>query len=182
MKHYQHLTTCERVTLMLELESGASIRKVARRLNRSPSTLSREIRRNDFTKTNYQAQSSELAYRRRRKHSRKPLKLKENPQLCDTVEQYLITKKWSPEQISSYLKRSNINDSMQVSHETIYAYIYAYPKGELRKLMVGSLRRSKSKRGPRGSKDSCYSSLKISSEQLIENRPEHINSREIAGH
>ena len=71
---------------------------------------------------------------------------------------------------------------MTVSAETIYAHIYAYPRGEMRKLLVQSLRRSKSKRGPRGSKDSNYSSLKIGSDQLFSNRPEDITSRQIAGH
>ena len=71
---------------------------------------------------------------------------------------------------------------MQVSPETIYAYIYAHPRGALRKLLVQSLRRGKSKRGPRGSEHSCYSSLKIAPEQRIANRPDDVNSREIAGH
>lgn len=71
---------------------------------------------------------------------------------------------------------------MHVSSETIYAHIYALPKGELKQLMVSSLRRSKSKRGPRGSKDSNYSSVKVAPEQLFANRPEDINTREIAGH
>lgn len=71
---------------------------------------------------------------------------------------------------------------MQVSHETIYAYIYAHPRGNLRKLLVKSLRRAKSKRGQRGSKDSCYSSLKIAPEQQIMNRPDDIEGRRVAGH
>ena len=71
---------------------------------------------------------------------------------------------------------------MHVSPKTIYAHIYAYPRGELRKLLVQSLRRGKSKRGPRGSKESYYSSLKITPEQMIGNRPAAVNSREVAGH
>jgi IS30 family transposase len=71
---------------------------------------------------------------------------------------------------------------MHVSPETIYAHIYAHPRGELRKLLVQSLRRGKSKRGPRGSKQSCYSSLKIAPEQMIGNRPADVSSREVAGH
>jgi IS30 family transposase len=59
---------------------------------------------------------------------------------------------------------------MQLSHETIYACIYAHPGGELKKLLVQSLRRSKSKCGPRGSKESNYSSLKIPEQQLIKQR------------
>ena len=54
---------------------------------------------------------------------------------------------------------------MHVSPETIYTHIYPYPKGELIKQLVQSLRRAKSKRGARGTKDSCYSSLKVAHDQ-----------------
>jgi transposase, IS30 family len=91
--------------------------------------------------------------------------------------------RWSPQQIAATLKlRYPEQPAMHVSPETIYAHIYAYPRGELRKLLVQSLRRGKSKRGPRGSKESCYSSLKITPEQMIGNRPAAVNSREVAGH
>ncbi|MBW5290169.1 MAG: Mobile element protein [Candidatus Ruthia sp. Asou_11_S2] len=71
---------------------------------------------------------------------------------------------------------------MQISHETIYGYIYTHPKGELKKLMIHSLRRSKSKRGVRGSKSSSYSTIKPKEDQLICHRPKDINERMIAGH
>jgi len=48
--------------------------------------------------------------------------------------------------------------------------------------MVQSLRRSKSKRGPRGSKSSNYHSVKLTDEQLFQNRPNDINERQLAGH
>lgn len=167
---------------MLELESGSSLRSVAKRLNRSTSTLSRELKRNHATDQTYCSISSDHAYAVRRLRSKRPRKIQDNPLLCDRVENYLIRYKWSPEQICARLKQEFSQPSMQVSHETIYAHIYAYPKGELRKQLVSSLRRSKSKRGQRGSKESCYSSLKIKPEQLILNRPQEINSRQIAGH
>jgi IS30 family transposase len=95
----------------------------------------------------------------------------------------LLNRKWSPEQISALLKqRYPGQNEMHVSPETIYSHIYAYPKGELKKLLVQSLRRNKSKRGPRGTKESCYSSLKITPDQMFASRPETINSRQIAGH
>ena len=71
---------------------------------------------------------------------------------------------------------------MQISHETIYRCIYAYPKGELKKMMVSALRRKKSQRGPRGSKSSNYSSVKVDDDQFIHCRPEEIKQLKVAGH
>ena len=183
MTTYHHLSPEERAFIMLECQHGSSIRSIALRIHRSPSTVSRELCRNQTTKGSYCATGAGQAYNTRRKQSVKPRKLVHNRDLCDIVESHLIQRKWSPEQISASLKdRYPSQTSMQVSPETIYAHIYAYPKGELRQLLKQSLRRAKSKRGPRGSKDSCYSSLKVTNDQLFANRPESVNTREIAGH
>jgi IS30 family transposase len=183
MNQYEHLNSEERAVIMIERQRGASLRAIASLLGRSPSTLSREIRRNQVGSRHYCASQASKAYQARRKHSVKSRKIASNRTLCDQIESYLINRKWSPEQISAFLKASHPEQTaMHVSPETIYAHIYAYPKGELKALLLQSLRRRKSKRGPRGTKDSCYSSLKITPEQTISNRPEVINSREVAGH
>lgn len=183
MTEYHHLNAEERATIMISLSQGQSVRFIAQLLNRSPSTVSREIKRNNSSKRPYCATQASKRYIEQRKRSTKPRKLARNSLLCDKIESYLINRKWSPKQIAACLKRDFPNDSsMHVSHETIYSHIYAYPRGELRKLLVSSLRQSKSKRGPRGSSDSCYSSLKIEPNQLFKNRPDEINSRETAGH
>jgi IS30 family transposase len=97
-----------------------------------------------------------------------------------------VYKQWSPEQISGALKYYYLGQkAMQVSHETIYGYIYAHPKGELKKLMIHSLRRvnpNESKRGVRGSKSSNYSTIKPEVNQFICHRPKDIDNRMIAGH
>ena len=183
MTTYHHLSPEERALIMLEYQHGASIRSIALRLQRSPSTISRELQRNQSAKGRYCATRAAKAFYSRRKHSVKPRKLVHNKSLCAIVESHLIHRKWSAEQISASLQdHFPEQSSMQVSAETIYAHIYAYPKGELRQLLVQALRRTKSKRGPRGSKDSCYSSLKVADHQLFCNRPETVNTREIAGH
>jgi len=183
MNTYTHLSAEERAVLMLEYQRGISIRQIATQLGRSPSTLSRELSRNQQNKGGYNATQAGKAYLRRRKSCVRQLKIASNPVLYKEVESLLVNKKWSPEQISASLKqRYSEQDEMHVSTETIYAHIYAYPKGELKKILVQSLRRSKSKRGPRGTKESCYSSLKIESAQHIANRPKDINTRQIAGH
>lgn len=182
MSKYHHLCPEERAFIMLERDRGVSLRQIALRLERSPSTLSRELKRNSTT-ARYCAARAGKAYKRRRQRSVRPRKLTSNRALCDKVMTWLLYRKWSPEQIAATLKiRYPGQSAMHVSSETIYAHIYAYPRGALRKLLVQSLRRGKSKRGPRGSKDSCYSSLKIAPQQLIANRPADVSSREIAGH
>ena len=183
MTNYYHLSPEERAIIMLEYQHGTSVRSIAQRLHRSPSTVSRELHRNQIPNDDYCATHAANAYRSRRRQSVRPRKLAHDSGLCDIVESHLILRKWSPEQISATLKSQYPGQSsMHVSPETIYAHIYAYPRGELRQVLVQSLRHSKSKRGQRGSKDSCYSSLKVAPDQLFSNRPDTINTREIAGH
>lgn len=182
MTHYHHLGPEERAIIMLERERGCSLREIAQRLGRSAATLSRELKRNS-SPGGYCATHAGKAYKRRRQRSVKSHKLEANQALRFFVHRCLLSAKWSPEQIAGTLRLCFPDQpAMNVSSETIYAHIYAHPKGELRKLLVQSLRQSKSKRGPRGTRQSNYSSLKIASEQLIANRPESVNSREIAGH
>ena len=184
MNNYQHLSAEDRAVILLEHGRGSSLRQIAAHLKRSPSTISRELQRNSNQGSScYCASRAGQAYRRRRTRSVRPRKLVSVAGLCALVESQLIELKWSPEQISATLKKHFPKQPMmQVSPETIYAHIYAYPKGELRKLLVQALRRGKSKRGPRGSSDSCYSSLKIAPEQLFCHRPEEVSLREIVGH
>ena len=159
MNSYHHLSPEERAYIMLERERGRSLRQIAMQLGRSPATISREVRRNS-TSTRYCANGAGKSYRRRRLRSVRPRKIENCQALLDFVQSRLTYQKWSPEQIAATLKvRYPEQPAMHVSPETIYAYIYTYPKGELKKLLVQSLRRSKSKRGLRGSKNSCYSSL-----------------------
>ena len=182
MSNYHHLRPEERAFIMLERDRGSSLRQIALKLQRSPSTLSRELKRNSMA-SGYCAAHAGEAHKVRRERSVKPRKLLSHRALCDTVSTWLVQRKWSPVQIAATLKhRYPGQPAMQVSPETIYAHIYAHPRGELRNLLVQSLRHTKSKRGPRGSKDSCYSSLKIAPQQMIGSRPADVSSREIAGH
>jgi IS30 family transposase len=182
MNNYHHLSPEERAIIQLESDRGASLRQIAGQLGRHPSTVSRELRRNT-SRSRYNASQAGRAYAVRRTRCVKPRKLDANPALWQVVESYLLEEKWSPEQITATLKRRfPEQEELHVSPETIYAHIYAYPRGEYRKLCVQSLRQSKSKRGPRGTKESNYSSLKVAPEQRIANRPEDVASREIAGH
>lgn len=184
MNNYHHLSPEERALIMIEHNQGLSIRSIGYLLNRSPSTVCRELKRNLATQTSeYCASIAASQYKDRRKLCTKPKKLLDNTLLYNQVKEWLVNKQWSPEQISGTLKQYYPEQKdMQVSPETIYSCIYAHPKGALKKLMIHSLRRGKSKRGPRGSKSSNYSTIKPKEGQFIYHRPEEINKRHIAGH
>ena len=184
MNNYYHLSPEERALIMIEYNQGVSIRSIGYLLNRSPSTICREVKRNLTTQiSQYCATTAARQYQDRRKLCVKPQKLIPDTLLYNQIKEWLVYKQWSPEQISGALKDYYPEQEyMQVSHETIYRYIYAHPKGGLKKLMIHSLRQSKSKRGARGSKSSNYSTIKPEEEQFICHRPEDINARKIAGH
>ncbi|MCF6264666.1 MAG: IS30 family transposase [Xanthomonadales bacterium] len=184
MQNYQHLTPEERAVIMIELRAESSLRSIGKLLNRSASTISRELSRNQNQHSvDYCASAAGQQYKVNRQRSRKRAKLIPGTFLYEQVKEWLVHNQWSPMQISGTLYRHFPDQvNMQVSHETIYASIYAHPKNELKRQMIQALRRSKRKRGPRGTKDSNYSSLKIAEDQFIHHRPEEINERRFPGH
>ncbi len=94
MTNYHHLSPEERAILMLERERGSSLRKIAQQLERSPGTLSREIRRNS-TPARYCATDAGKTYRSRRERCVRPRKMHSNQALCRMVESQLLNQKWS---------------------------------------------------------------------------------------
>ena len=122
---YTHLSPFERGNIELLLRSGWSIRRIAREMGRSPSSLSRELARNRRPRAGYRAITAQQAYRERRTRSVKPRTLPANPRLRRYVETKL-REKWSPDQISRSLHRHFPRDrTMRISHETIYTFVYA---------------------------------------------------------
>ena len=131
---FKQLSVEERNDIQAGLNLGLSRRGLARRLQRPPSTVSREIRR--CSGPSYDAaRAGQQAQGRRR---RGPRKLAPGSVLERAVQAEL-QRGWSPEQIAGRLKQMHPEQpSERVSHETIYAYIYAQPRGELRKLLIGA--------------------------------------------
>ena len=141
-KQYNHLSIEERAVIMTELERKSSIRKISSLLGRSPSTISREIKRFPDP-SNYHVRIASRAANARKQRSVRTRKLAPETVLWQIVKTR-IRVGWSPEQIAGRLKRMNPNDhSKQVSHETIYVALYALPKGELRQELIESLRQRK---------------------------------------
>lgn len=179
-KHYHHLSTTERVTLMLMQRQGASLRAIARDLNRSPSTLSRELRRHALQDQPYEAQTAGLAAQTARLRCRPQRKLVEGSELYAIVLD-MLRQQWSPQQISGALKAMFPDQHYyQVSHETVYKAIYAQPHGELRKELIACLRQGKTKRRPRaGGVDRRQQIPDLVSIHL---RPPEVDERLLPGH
>jgi len=147
-RHYNHLSAEERGVIQAESRRGATGVAIARLLGRSPSTISRELTRNAQPTGEYTATSAGLAYRKRRVECVRPRKLREDTALYTFVRDKLLYRYWSPQQIAAKLRDMHPDDpSWHVSHETIYAAIYAYPKGALKKEMIAALRQPVRSRG-----------------------------------
>ena len=147
-RQYSHLSSEERAVLQVEVSDGASIRSIARRLKRSASTLSRELGRQEGAA--YVARRAGERYRLRRKSSVRRRRIVEGNELFQRIRDDLVLYRWSPQQIAAKLRAMHPDDPAQrASHETIYAAIYAHPRGGLKKELVEALRQHKPTRGLR---------------------------------
>ena len=119
MCHYTHFTTEERELSRVLKAQGLSIRAIARILNRSPSSVSREFRRNSYSNGTYAAHHADKLYRKRRKNCGRKPKLK-----AGAARDYVLEKmalRWSPEQIAGRAKRNK--EPFSISFPTIYRAI-----------------------------------------------------------
>ena len=123
----------------IQRHCSASIgRSMARLLGRSPSTVSRELKRNGGYDRYRAAPADEQAWARSRRPKR--CKLATSPWLRRAVASKLRLN-WSPEQIAGWLKRSHPGDESHcVSHETIYRSLFVQARGVLKKELLGYLR------------------------------------------
>jgi len=149
MENYHRLTIGEREVIMTSLSQGQTLRAISSLTGRNVSTISREV---CFYRSDLESYSAQVAHSDAldfRSIPRRRSKIDANPNLLKFIKQKLRLQ-WSPEQISRELKREYPKDqTMNVSHETIYTYLYLLPKGELRKELIGYLRQEKKLRTSR---------------------------------
>jgi len=173
----RRLSLQERVDIRLGLEQRLSVRCIARNLERHPSTISREVTANGG-RCAYQPLA---AHRRAELNARrpKPTKLGSNPQLRARVIADL-EKLWSPQQISTRLGvEFGDDDTMRVSHETIYKSLYVQGRGELRRELARCLRTGRARRVPRGRLEKRG---RIPGMIMISERPPEVEDRAVPGH
>ena len=175
----RYLDREERYEIARLRESGCSMREVARRTGRAPSTISRELARNAAPRTGqYQPERAHrLAWERQRRP--KPSKLSGHPVLRGRVQE-LLDRRYSPEQVSGRLTVEHPGDpAMRVSHETIYQSIYLYPRGELKRELQACLRSGRQLRRRRGRREMRGS---IIGAVPIGQRPPEVEGRLVPGH
>ena len=174
------LTLAEREEISRGIACGLSLRAVAAQLGRSPSTISRELRRNGGH-DNYRAtQADQLAWDRARRPKR--CKLACNRSLSRAVATKLGLQ-WSPQQIAGWLKRKHPQDeSHPVSHETIYKSLFIQARGVLKKELQQHLRTQRAIRRSRHASQKQDGHGQISNTVSIRERPASVEDRAVPGH
>jgi len=183
-------TVVDRTTISLRLRDGWGIRMIARTPGRpdartpgrSAGTVSDEINRNGGQAAYDAGAAQGQAAAKRELTGRKPRISRDGALFAEAAR--LLGLGCSPEQISGRRRREDAGmqqgSGLRVSHEAIYAAIYALPRGELRRELIGCLRHAKPARGrkPKGSELRG----KLVGMTNIKDRPEEIEGRLVPGH
>ena len=176
----RYLSITEREEIAV-LNGHVSVREIARRLGRSPSTISRELKRNAASDSQYRARLAQ-AHAERRSRRPKASKLAS----CGALREYVQSKlggaqRWSPEQIAWRIKMDFPEDEgMRVSHEAIYQALYVQGRGGLRRELSVCLRTGRALRWPRRRVDSRRKRIK--NMVMISERPPEAADRAVPGH
>ena len=174
------LTITEREEISRGLAEGASLRRIAGRLHRAPSSISREVRRHGGRHRYRAARAEERAWDRARRP--KPCKLAAVPRLRELVAGKLADD-WSPEQISGWLARTYPGEhALQVSTETIYRSLFVQAGGVLRKELTAHLRTRRTMRRSRQATRSGQGRGGIVDAVSIRERPAEASDRAVPGH
>jgi len=174
------LTLPEREDISRGIASGSSIRETARRLDRAASTVSREVTRHGGRPVYRAHEADDHAWESALRPKKCLLAL--HPRLRDVVASKLILD-WSPEQISGWLKTQYSDDqSMRVSHETIYRSLFIQARGVLKKELLDHLRSKRRMRRSRHAMASGQSRGQIVDAISIRERPAEVEDRAIPGH
>jgi len=174
------LTLLEREEISRGIATDQSMRTIASRLGRSPSTISREIQRNGGYHHYRATDADQAAWDRA--HRPKPCKLACYPRLRRAVISKL-TLTWSPQQISGWLKRTYPGEERkQVSHETIYRSLYIQARGVLKKELQQYLRSQRAIRRSRQHSIKKEGLGQITDIVSISERPAAVEDRAIPGH
>ncbi len=173
------LSLTEREEISRGVAAGESLRMVADRLGRAPSTVCREVARNGG-RGGYRALRADRAALRRACRP-KTAKLAVNTRLRGVVEEKL-TEWWSPQQISGWLTDTYPGvEEMWVSHETIYLSLFVQGKGALRHELTRCLRTRRAIRRP-ATRRAPTGKGQIKDPVMISERPAEVEDRAVPGH
>ena len=174
------LSLSEREEISRGIAAHLSIRSIATQLERSPSTISREINRNGGYDKYRATDADQAAWSRARRP--KPCKLACNRSLNQIVEAKLQLQ-WSPEQIAGWLKSEYPEDECnQVSHETIYRSLFVQARGVLKKELLAHLRSKRTIRRSKHASQRGGGKGQIKNAVSIRERPASVEDRAVPGH
>jgi transposase, IS30 family len=171
---YEQLSLEDRCEIARLCANGSSIRQIAAAVDRSPSTVSRELKRNRGSQIGYKPSYAQQQARARRWTGSR---LEREPGLRRAVMERLA-RGWSPEQVAGRLAREH--GRKMISYESIYRFIYAQLKRTNDCSWRRYLPRGKSKRGHRCRKGSPASF--IEGRVSLANRPVEAADRKVVGH
>jgi IS30 family transposase len=161
------------------LAEGVSLREIAKRLGRAPSTISREVAHNGGRRSYRALRADRGAWQRAERP--KAAKLATCPKLAREVER-LLKKRFSPRQISEWLARNHpMEPELRVSHETIYQSLYVQGRGALRAELHQALRSGRAIRRPQA-RSAVKRRSRIPEMVLISERPAEVEDRAVPGH
>ncbi len=210
----RYLSFAEREEIAILYAQRVGVREISRRIERDPSTVSRELRRNAATRSGTGQYRATVAQWKAQQAAKRPkaAKLATNVRLRAYVEDKLagaVTDAegrpvagpdvpwagrrhgrrqdrrwgvaWSPEQISNRLRVDFPDESMRVSHETIYQSLYVQGRGALRRELTACLRTGRALREPRARTGRTGRTF-VTEDVKISQRPAEADDRAIPGH
>jgi IS30 family transposase len=174
------LSLAEREEISRGLAEGVSLRTIAARARRAPSTVSREVARHGGRHRYRAIGADERAWRRARGPKR--CKLAMSPALRELVAAKLLLD-WSPQQISGWLARTYPGrQALHVSTETIYRSLFVQARGVLRKELLVHLRSRRRIRRSRLATRKGQGRAGIVDAVSIRERPAEAEDRAVLGH
>lgn len=178
--HARYMSIIERESLFDLRREGLSIRAIASRMGRAPSTISRELRRNASGAHGYRPHAAHRKAAARRARPR-AVKILATPALLTYIRQGLNWQ-WSPEQISQRLRQDfPHDDAMRLCPETIYQALYVHARASLRRQLCPNLRRGRRRRKPRKAPDQRRPRF-TTPMTPVSRRPLVVNDRRQPGH
>ena len=174
------LSAAEREEISRGVAAGESARRIAVRLGRASSTIARELGRNGGRRGYRAADADQQAWERAQRPQH--CKLARDRVLAGVVATKL-EQDWSPQQIAGWLKLEYPGDeTMRVSHETIYLTLFVQARGALKRELLVHLRRTRSIRRPRAATRGNTGQGQIVDAVSIRERPAEAEDRAVPGH
>lgn len=184
MNKTKEFTFTEREELSRLLSQGRTFTDIAQLLNKDRITIYREVSRKGMNRYTYRAFKANQDAKQKKKKQGRKRKMDQNQEL----KQFIFDKlklRWSPDQIAKELKKVYPdNESMRISHEAIYTYVYVLPRGSLKKELLSYLRQQKKYRRRKGKNQPRNDEKRGQIPEMIsiEERPIEVEDRTIPGH